>query len=47
MRWMLPAAALVLMVVAIVGGIWIHPVVFALAVVALAVFLTGWPGRTV
>jgi hypothetical protein len=47
MRWMLPAAALVLMVIAIVGGIWIHPVVFALAVVALAVFLTGWHGRTV
>ena len=47
MRWMLPAAALVLMVIAIVGGIWIHPVVFALAVAALAVFLEGWPGRTV
>jgi hypothetical protein len=47
MRGMLPAAALVLLVIAIAGGIYLHPVVFALAVVALAVFLTGWHGRIV
>jgi hypothetical protein len=44
---MLLLVALVLLIVAVAGGIWIHPVVFALGVVALAVFFTGWPGRTV
>lgn len=42
-------AGIVLLVIAIAGGTIIHPVLFALALVALAIFFLGRPragGRT-
>ena len=38
---MLLALAVVLLVLAIVGGIAIHPLLFLIAVVALLVFISG------
>jgi hypothetical protein len=42
---MLLLLAVVLLIVAIAGGAIIHPIIFALAIVALVLFFTGWRGR--
>lgn len=42
MLWLI--VGIVLLVIAIAGGAIIHPILFALAIVALVVFLTGWRG---
>lgn len=38
---MLLALAIVLLIIAIAGGVIIHPVLFVLALVALVLFFTG------
>ena len=46
MLWLI--AGIVLLVIAIAGGAIVHPVLFALAIVALVIFFTGRGGaRTV
>jgi hypothetical protein len=42
MLWLI--LGIVLLVIAIAGGVIIHPILFALAIVALIVFLTGSRG---
>jgi hypothetical protein len=37
--------AIVLLAIAIAGGAIIHPVIFALGIVALFMALSGWRGR--
>ncbi len=44
---MLLILAIVLLVVSIAGGVIIHPVLFALALVALAMFFSGRGSRRV
>ena len=44
MLWLI--VGIVLLVIAIAGGAIVHPILFALAIVALAVFLLGWRGRS-
>jgi hypothetical protein len=39
--------ALILLILAIAGGIAVHPLVFLVALLALAVFVAGGRGRTV
>jgi hypothetical protein len=41
---MLLILAIVLLVIAIAGGVIIHPILFALAIVALVLFLSGRRG---
>jgi fatty acid desaturase len=41
------AVGVVLLVIAIAGGSIVHPVLFALGILALLLFFTGWRGRTV
>lgn len=43
---MLLALAVVLLVIAIAGGVVVHPLLFLIAILALVVFFTG-RGRTV
>ncbi|WCB93699.1 hypothetical protein DSM104299_02415 [Baekduia alba] len=43
MLWLI--LGIVLLVVAIAGGVVIHPILFVLAILALIVFLTGSRGR--
>jgi hypothetical protein len=38
---MLLILAIVLLIIAIAGGVIIHPLIFALAIVALVLFFTG------
>jgi hypothetical protein len=38
---MLLILAIVLLIIAIAGGVIIHPILFALAIVALVLFFTG------
>jgi hypothetical protein len=45
MLWLL--LGIVLLIVAIGGGVIIHPILFVLAILALAVFFFGRPHRTV
>jgi hypothetical protein len=46
MLWLI--AGIVLLVIAIAGGAIVHPVLFALGIVALVIFVSGWRGtRTV
>jgi hypothetical protein len=45
MLWLI--AGIVLLVIAIAGGAIIHPVLFALAIVALLIFFMGRGTRTV
>jgi hypothetical protein len=42
MLWLV--IGIVLLVVAIAGGAIVHPILFALGVVALLAFFTGWRG---
>jgi len=44
MLWLI--AGVVLLIIAIAGGAIIHPVLFALAIVALLIFLSGRRGGT-
>ena len=44
---MLLILAIVLLVIAIAGGAIVHPLLFALAIVALVLFFSGWRGRAV
>jgi hypothetical protein len=43
MLWLI--LGIVLLVIAIAGGAIIHPILFALAIVALFMFLSGYRGR--
>lgn len=45
MLWLI--LGIVLLVIAIAGGVIVHPLLFALAIVALAMFLMGRSGRAV
>jgi hypothetical protein len=45
MLWLI--LGIVLLIIAIAGGVIIHPILFALAIVALVVFFTGSRGRAV
>jgi hypothetical protein len=38
---------IVLLIIAIAGGVIVHPVLFALAILALVMFFAGSRGRTV
>jgi hypothetical protein len=44
---MLLILGIILLIVAIAGGAIVHPILFALAIVALALFFTGYRGRAV
>jgi membrane protein implicated in regulation of membrane protease activity len=45
-RWMLwLILGIVLLIIAIAGGAIVHPILFALGIVALAAFFAGWSGR--
>jgi hypothetical protein len=43
MLWLI--AGVVLLVIAIAGGAIVHPVLFALGIIALFMFVSGWGGR--
>ena len=43
MLWLI--AGIVLLVIAIAGGAIVHPILFALGIVALLMFFSGWRGR--
>jgi hypothetical protein len=43
MLWLI--LGIVLLIIAIAGGAIIHPILFALAIVALVIFFTGFRGR--
>lgn len=43
MLWLI--LGIVLLVIAIAGGAIIHPILFALAIVALFMFVSGYRGR--
>ena len=45
MLWLI--VGIVLLIIAIAGGVIVHPVLFALAIVALFMFMQGRTGRTV
>ena len=45
MLWLI--LGVVLLIIAIAGGVIVHPILFALAIVALVVFFAGSRGRTV
>ncbi len=45
MLWLI--LGIVLLVIAIAGGVIIHPILFVLALVALGMFFFGGRGRTV
>lgn len=36
---------IILLVIAIAGGAIVHPILFALGILALVLFVTGWRGR--
>jgi hypothetical protein len=45
MLWLI--ISIVLLIIAIAGGAIVHPILFALAILALVAFFTGWRGRAV
>ena len=45
MLWLI--LGIILLVIAIAGGAIVHPVLFALGILALFMFVSGWRGRTV
>ena len=45
MLWLI--VGIILLIVAIAGGAIVHPILFALAIVALVMFFAGSRGRTV
>jgi hypothetical protein len=44
---MLLILGIILLIIAIAGGVIVHPIIFALAIIALILFFTGFRGRTV
>jgi hypothetical protein len=44
---MLLILGIILLIIAIAGGAIVHPIIFALAIIALVLFFMGWRGRTV
>ncbi len=42
---MLLLLGIVLLIIAIAGGVIVHPVLFVLALIALILFFSGWRGR--
>jgi hypothetical protein len=44
---MLLILGIILLIIAIAGGVIVHPIIFALAIIALVLFFSGWRGRTV
>jgi hypothetical protein len=44
MLWLI--IGIVLLIIAIAGGAIVHPILFVLAILALAAFFVGWRGRT-
>jgi hypothetical protein len=44
---MLLILGIILLIIAIAGGVIVHPIIFALAILALVLFFSGWRGRTV
>jgi hypothetical protein len=36
---------IILLVIAIAGGAIVHPILFALGILAILLFLSGWRGR--
>ena len=45
MLWLI--VGIVLLVIAIAGGVIVHPILIAIAILALVAFFTGARGRTV
>jgi hypothetical protein len=45
MLWLI--LGIILLVIAIAGGVIVHPILFVLAILALAMFFFGRSGRTV
>jgi hypothetical protein len=45
MLWLI--IGIILLIIAIAGGAIVHPILFALAIVALVMFFAGSRGRTV
>jgi hypothetical protein len=43
MLWLI--LGIILLVIAIAGGAIVHPILFALGILAIFLFLTGWRGR--
>jgi hypothetical protein len=43
MLWLI--VGIILLVIAIAGGAIIHPVLFALGIIAIFLFISGWRGR--
>lgn len=43
---MLLILGIILLIIAIAGGAIVHPIIFALAIIALVLFFMGWSGRT-
>ena len=43
MLWLI--LGIILLVIAIAGGAIVHPILFALAILALVMFVSGWRGR--
>ncbi len=43
MLWLI--LGIVLLILAIGGGVIVNPILFVLGIVAIVVFLTGWRGR--
>jgi hypothetical protein len=43
---MLLILGIILLIIAIAGGVIVHPIIFALAIIALVLFFSGWRGRT-
>jgi hypothetical protein len=44
---MLLILGIILLIIAIAGGAIVHPIIFALAIIALVLFFMGWRGRAV
>jgi hypothetical protein len=42
---MLLILGIILLIIAIAGGAIVHPILFALGILALLAFFTGWRGR--
>lgn len=43
MLWLI--AGIILLAIAIAGGAIVHPILFALGILALVLFVSGWRGR--
>jgi hypothetical protein len=44
MLWLI--VGIILLIIAIAGGVIVHPVIFVLAILALFLFVSGWRGRS-